>query len=110
MKFSFKNFAINLDLDSVLKDDSIDGKISYSINDLIAKEQNLGSGELTLLIERMDAKAFGNFLKSYNDEIAHNLANGNPLYNADTIFAQSLVENLPSLLKNSPRIVIESFY
>lgn len=108
IKFSFKNFAINLD--SVLKDDSIDGKISYSINDLIAKEQNLGSGELTLLIERMDAKAFGNFLKSYNDEIAHNLANGNPLYNADTIFAQLLVENLPSLLKNSPRIVIEPFY
>jgi len=108
IKFSFKNFAINLD--SALKDDSIDGKISYSINDLIAKEQNLGSGELTLLIERMDAKAFGNFLKSYNDEIAHNLANGNPLYNADTIFAQLLVENLPSLLKNSPRIVIEPFY
>jgi uncharacterized protein YdgA (DUF945 family) len=108
IKFSFKNFAINLN--SVLNGDSIDGKISYSINDFIAKEQNLGSGELTLLIERMDAKAFGNFLKNYNDEIAHNLANGNPLYNADTLFAQLLIDNLPSLLKNSPRIVIEPFY
>ncbi|CAA2929620.1 hypothetical protein ARSQ2_00721 [Arsenophonus endosymbiont of Bemisia tabaci Q2] len=37
IKFSFKNFAINLD--SVLKDDSIDDKISYNINNLIAKEK-----------------------------------------------------------------------
>ncbi|MFS1538700.1 MAG: YdgA family protein [Candidatus Phlomobacter fragariae] len=108
IKFSFKNLEINLD--SVLKGDNIDGKISYSINDLMAKEQNLGSGELTLLIERMDAKAFSNFLKNYNDEITHNFANDNPLYNADTIFAQLLIDNLPSLLKNSPRIVIEPFY
>ncbi|HGJ5877446.1 MAG TPA: YdgA family protein [Arsenophonus sp.] len=108
IKFSFKDFTINLD--SILKSNNIDGKISYRINDLIAKKQNLGSGELTLLIERMDTKAFGNFLKNYNDEIANNLANGNLLYNADSIFAQLLIDNLPSLLKNNPRIVIEPFY
>lgn len=75
-KFSFKD--LNVSSDTSINGDDVKGNLSYKISDVKALDQNLGSGELTVAIEKLDAKALGQFVEQYNKALAEGLATGNP--------------------------------
>ncbi|HHR5881112.1 TPA: YdgA family protein [Providencia alcalifaciens] len=107
-KFSFKNLDVSSD--TSINGDDVKGNISYKINDVKALEQNLGSGELTVAIEKLDAKALGKFVEQYNQALADGLATGNPGEVSEKIAMQMMTTTLPELMKSKPVFTMSPFY
>ncbi|MEX0397167.1 YdgA family protein [Providencia rettgeri] len=107
-KFSFKDFKISSD--TSITGEDVKGNISYSISDLKALEQNLGSGELTVAIEKLDAKALGKFVEQYNEALAQGLANGDPTEATERLAMEMMSTTLPELMKSKPVFTVSPFY
>ncbi|MEX9782600.1 YdgA family protein [Providencia manganoxydans] len=107
-KFSFKNLVIGSD--TVLEKESVKGSISYSIDDLKALEQNLGSGKVALSIDKLDAKALGKFVEQYNKALAEGLATGDPSAAAEQVAMDMMTKTLPELLQSKPTFSISPAY
>ncbi|WP_323085976.1 YdgA family protein [Providencia alcalifaciens] len=107
-KFSFKNLDVSSD--TSINGDDVKGNISYKISDVKALEQNLGSGELTVAIEKLDAKALGKFVEQYNQALADGLATGNPGEVSEKIAMQMMTTTLPELMKSKPVFTMSPFY
>ncbi|UBX48626.1 YdgA family protein [Providencia alcalifaciens] len=107
-KFSFKNLDVSSD--TSINGDDVKGNISYKISDVKALEQNLGSGELTVAIEKLDAKALGKFVEQYNQALADGLATGNPGEVSEKIAMQMMTTTLPELMKSKPVLTMSPFY
>lgn len=107
-KFSFKDFKISSD--TAITGEDVKGNISYSIADLKALEQNLGSGELTVAIEKLDAKALGKFVEQYNEALAQGLANGDPTEATERLAMEMMSTTLPELMKSKPVFTVSPFY
>ncbi|HHR6028388.1 TPA: YdgA family protein [Providencia alcalifaciens] len=107
-KFSFKD--LNVSSDTSINGDDVKGNLSYKISDVKALEQNLGSGELTVAIEKLDAKALGQFVEQYNKALAEGLATGNPTEASEKIAMQMMTTTLPELMKSKPVFTVSPFY
>lgn len=107
-KFSFKNLVIGSD--TVLEKENVKGSISYSIDELKALEQNLGSGKVALSIDKLDAKALGKFVEQYNKALAEGLATGDPSAAAEQVAMDMMTKTLPELLQSKPTFAISPAY
>ncbi|WP_374447956.1 YdgA family protein [Providencia sp.] len=107
-KFSFKDFKISSD--TSITGEDVKGNISYSIADLKALEQNLGSGALTVAIEKLDAKALGKFVEQYNEALAQGLASGDPTEATERLAMEMMSTTLPELMKSKPVFSVSPFY
>lgn len=107
-KFSFKDFKISGD--SSINGDDVKANISYSIGDLKALEQNLGSGQITVAIEKLDAKALGKFVEQYNQALAEGLASGDPSEATERLAMEMMSTTLPELMKNKPVFTVSPLY
>lgn len=107
-KFSFKNLSVASD--TSINGEDVKGNMTYKISDVKALEQNLGSGELTVAIEKLDAKALGKFVEQYNKALAEGLASGNPSEASEAIAMQMLTTTLPELMKSKPVLTVSPFY
>ncbi len=108
VKFSFKNLAINSD--TVLEKETVKGNLAYSIDGLTALGQNLGSGKAVLSIDKLDAKALGQFVEQYNKALAEGLASGNPSAAGEQIAMDIVTKTLPQLLQSKPTFSISPAY
>ncbi|APG50025.1 TPA: YdgA family protein [Providencia stuartii] len=108
VKFSFKNLVMTSD--SALEKENIKGSFTYSIDDLVALDQNLGSGKVVISIDKLDAKALGEFVKQYNSALAEGIASGNPTAAGEKIAMKMMKETLPEMLKNQPTFSISPLY
>lgn len=96
--------------DSALEKENIKGSFTYSIDDLVALDQNLGSGKVVISIDKLDAKALGKFVKQYNSALAEGVASGNPTAAGEKIAMKMMKETLPEMLKNQPTFSISPLY
>ncbi|HGN1705166.1 TPA: YdgA family protein [Providencia rettgeri] len=107
-KFSFKDLKISSD--TSVNGDDVKGNISYSIGDIKALEQNLGSGQITVAIEKLDAKALGKFVEQYNQALAEGLASGDPSEATERLAMEMMSTTLPELMKNKPVFTVSPLY
>ncbi|MGG4607136.1 YdgA family protein [Providencia sp. Me31A] len=106
--FSFKDLKISSD--TSVNGDDVKGNISYSIGDLKALKQNLGSGQITVAIEKLDAKALGKFVEQYNKALAEGLASGDPTDATERLAMEMMTTTLPELMKNKPVFTVSPLY
>ncbi len=102
--FSFNNLKFDSDTSIVGKDAK--GSLSYSIDDLVAAGQNLGSGKMTMAMDRISADALGKFITDYNEAITQSLADGSLPYVADQLAMRMLATSLPELMKSNPQFAL----
>ncbi len=107
-KFSFKDFKIASD--TSINGEDVKGNISYSIGDIKALEQNLGSGQVTVAIEKLDAKALGKFVEQYNKALAEGLATGDPSEATERLAMEMMSTTLPELMKSKPVFTVSPLY
>ncbi len=99
-KFSFKDFKISSD--TAINGEDVKGNIAYSIGDLKALGENLGSGQVTVAIEKLDAKALGKFVEQYNKALSEGLASGDPTEATEKLAMEMMSTTLPELMKSKP--------
>ncbi len=102
--FSFKNLKVNSA--TSVADKNAKGSLTYSIDDLDVLGQNLGSGKMSLSMDRVSAEALGKFITDYNEAISQSLSDGSLPYVADQLAMRMLSTSLPELMKSNPQFAI----
>lgn len=106
-KFSFKDFKIASD--TSINGEDVKGNVSYSIGDLKALGENLGSGQITVAIKKLDAKALGKFVEQYNKALSEGLASGDPSQATEKLAMEMMSTTLPELMKSKPVFIVSPF-
>lgn len=103
--------GMSLDGESALSDNSksINTRLDYVINNLLLQSQDMGSGKLSLKINKLDGQAWHQFNQQYQTRMNALAAQPELLQNPE-LYQQQLSEaffgSLPILLKGAPTITI----
>ncbi|PHM45418.1 hypothetical protein Xmau_01068 [Xenorhabdus mauleonii] len=101
---SLKGFNIASDLSE--DKNNLNIKLAYSVDGMIVKNINLGSGKFTLKMEKLDGPSVRKFTQAYNDDVAEALSS-NELSSDVTTYA--ILNNAHLLFNKSPQLSISPF-